>query len=100
MDSDLAVANSGKLAGEKRQRCAVHGRCRTRIDDAHPAAWFESGREVVEQSVGVGDLMVHVDQDRQIDGGLWQPRVVRLPNAYGDVLELERFDTLNQALKI
>ena len=44
--------------------------------------------------------MIHVNQDRHIDGRQGKPRVVRLAEADGDVLKVERFHALTQIFKI
>jgi hypothetical protein len=44
--------------------------------------------------------MIHVNHDRDIDGGRGKPRIVRLAEADGDVLKLQRFHALPQILEI
>src|SRR5215472_13499474 len=64
-------------------------RRRVGIDNAHSRARLERGNEIVEQAIGLGDLVIHVHQDGNVERISWQPRIVWLTEADHHVLQSE-----------
>jgi len=60
IEADLAVSYGCKLTLQKTWRCTMLGRRRVGIDNADTRARLERGNEIVEQAVGLGDLVIHV----------------------------------------
>ena len=54
------------LAAQKRGWRTMLKRGPVCVDDADLRAGFERGREIVEKREGLGDFMVHMDQDRAV----------------------------------
>jgi hypothetical protein len=76
-------------------------RCRSvGVDNADARARLERGDEIVEQTVGLGDLVIHVHQDRNVERICWQPWIVRLAEADDNVLQSEITYATAQALQI
>ena len=85
VERDLPIADGRELAGEQIARRAVQPRGPVEIDDADLRAGLQGRDEVVQEGEGLGDLVVHVDEQRDVDRGRRQARVVRLAEAEGDV---------------
>ena len=63
-------------------------------------ARLERGNEIVEQAVGLGDLVIHVHQDGNVERISWQPRIVWLTKTDHHVLQSESAHSTAQALQI
>ena len=68
------------------------------VDNSDPRTSLQGGHEIVEEGIGLSDLVIHVHQDRDIQRGGGQSRVVRLakrefdvcqPQAFGSPLKLD-----------
>ena len=59
------------------------------VDNADTRAKFKCGNEIVEQGVGLRDLVIHVHHDRNVERISWQPRIVWLTKADYNVLQSE-----------
>ena len=73
---------------------------RVGIDNAHSRVRLERGNEIVEQAIGLGDLVIHVHQDGNVEGINWQSRIVWLTEADHHVLQSESAHSTAQALQI
>ena len=62
IEGDLAIAHRGKLTAEKIRRGTMFGCRPVGVDNANPRAGLKRGNEIVEQSVGLGDLVIRVHQ--------------------------------------
>src|SRR5215469_3122252 len=76
------------------------GRRRVGIDNAHSRARLKRGNEIVEQAIGLGDLVIHVHQDGNVERTSWQPRIVWLTKTDHHVLQSESAHSTAQALQI
>src|SRR5215471_3389650 len=76
------------------------GRRRVGIDYAHSRARLERGNEIVEQAIGLGDLVIHVHQDGNVEGINWQSRIVWFTEADHHVLQSESAHSTAQAPQI
>jgi hypothetical protein len=59
------------------------------VDNADARARLERRDEIVEQAVGLRDLVIHVHQDRNVERISWQSRIVGLTEAYYNTLQSE-----------
>jgi hypothetical protein len=59
------------------------------VDNADARARLERRDEIVEQAVGLRDLVIHVHQDRNVERISWQSRIVGLTEAYYNILQSE-----------
>ena len=59
------------------------------IDNADTRARLKCGNEIVEQAVGLGDFVIHVHQNCNVERIGWQPWIVRLAEADHNVLQSE-----------
>ena len=74
------------------------GRRGVGIDNAHSRARLERGNEIVEQAIGLSDLVIHVHQDGSVERISRQPRIVWLTEADHYVLQSEiALDCANSA---
>ena len=67
IEADLAIPYSCKLTSQDTGRRAVLGRRPESVDNSDTRARLERGHEVVKESVGLSDLMIHVNQDCNVD---------------------------------
>src|SRR5262249_5644634 len=67
IETDLAVSHGCKLTAQKPWRGTVLGRRRVGVDNADTRARLKRGNEIVEQTVGLGDLVIHVHQDCNVE---------------------------------
>ena len=75
-------------------------RRRIGIHNAHSRAVFKRRNEIIEQAIGLSDLVVHMHQDGSVERIGWQPRIVRLTKADHHVLQSESAHSTAQALQI
>jgi carboxypeptidase Taq len=67
IDADLAIPYGCKLTTQQTWRGTMLGRWPEGVDNADPRTRLECGHEIVEQGVGLCDLVIHVHQDRYVD---------------------------------
>jgi len=89
MEADLAIPDGCKLAAQKAWRRTVFRGRPDGVDNPDASAGLERRDEVIEQAVRLCDFVVHVHQDRSVERMSRQPRIVRLTEADGDVLQSE-----------
>src|SRR5437773_8136698 len=65
------------------------GRWPVGVDNTNARAKLDRGDEIVEQAVWLGDLMIHVHQDRNVERISRQPRIVRFTESDYNVLQSE-----------
>src|SRR5271165_2962987 len=87
--ADLAISDGGELAAQEAWRGTMLGYGSHSVDNAHPRVRLERGNEIVEQGVRLRDLVIHVHQNRDVDGISRQSRVVRLAAADCNILQSE-----------
>ena len=78
IEADLAVAYRSKLTAQKFWRGTMPGRRPVDVDNANTRARPQRGNEIVEQAVGLGDFVIHVYQNCNVDRIGWQSWIVRL----------------------
>ena len=100
MKADFAISDGGQFAAQEVWRGAVLGGRTDRVDDANTGIGLECGGEVVEQSIGLCDLVIHVHQDRRVERTGRQPRIVRLTAGDDDILQAEIANALAQLAQI
>jgi hypothetical protein len=76
------------------------GRRRVGVDDADARARLERRDEIVEQGVRLGDLVIHVHHDCNVERISWQSRIVWLTEADYNVLQSEIAYPTAQATQI
>ena len=76
------------------------GRRPVGVDNADTRTRLKRGNEIVEQAVGLGDLVIHVHQNCNVEQIGWQPRIVRLTEADYNVLQSEVAHPTAQAPQI
>src|SRR5262249_57538999 len=81
IDADLAVSYSCELTAQKIRRGAMPGRRGVSVDNADTRVRLKRGNEIVEQAVGLGDFVIHVHQNCDVERIGWQPWIVRLAEA-------------------
>ena len=59
------------------------------VDNADTRARLKRGNEIVEQAIGLGNFVIHVHQNCNIERIGWQPWIVRLAEADHNVLQSE-----------
>src|SRR4029453_14449380 len=70
------------------------------VDNADTRAWLKRGNEIVKQAVGLGDFVIHVHQNCNVERIGWQPWIVRLPKADHNVSQSEVAHATAQAPQI
>ena len=78
IEADLAVAYRSKLTAQKFWWGTMRGRRPVGVDNADTRTSLKRGNEIVEQAVGLGDFVIHVYQNCNVDRIGWQPWIVRL----------------------
>ena len=76
------------------------GRRPVGVDNADTRARLKRGNEIVEQAVGLGDLVIHVHQNCNVERIGWQPWIVRLAEADHNVSQSEVAHTTAQPPQI
>ncbi len=64
------------------------------VDNSDPRARLQGGREIVEEGIGLGYLVIHVHEDGGIQRGSGQPRVVWFAEGEHDVCQFQPFRPL------
>ena len=100
MEANLAIPNGCKLAAQKAWWSAVLRGRPNGVDDADASTRLERWSEVIEQAVRLCDFVIHVHQDRSVERMSRQPRIVRLTEADGDVLQPKITHSIAQAPQI
>src|SRR6516162_5892655 len=100
IEADPAIADRGELTAQETWRGAVLGCRRETVDDADAGVGLERGDQVVEEAVGLCDLVIHVHQNRNVNRAGWQLWIVRLTEGDGDVLQSEITHPFAQALQV
>ena len=65
------------------------GRRPVGVDNADTRARLKRRNEIVEQAIGLGDLVIHVHQNCNVERIGWQPWIVRLAEGDYNVLQSE-----------
>ena len=60
-----------------------------KVDNSDPRAPLQGGREIVEEGIGLGYLVIHVHKDGGIQRGSGQARVVWFAEREYDVRQLQ-----------
>src|SRR4029453_4219694 len=68
IEADLAVSYGRKLTAQKIWRGAMFGRRLVGVENAATGARLKRGNEVVEQAVGLGDFVIHVYENCNVEG--------------------------------
>ena len=100
IEADLAVSYGCKLTAQKAWQGTMLGRRPVGVDNADTRARLKRGNEIVEQAVGLGDLVIHVYQNCNVERIGWQPWIVRLAEADYNVLQSEVAHPTAQAPQI
>lgn len=66
-------------------------RRKLKVDNSDPRARLQGGREIVEEGIGLGYLVIQVHEDRGIQRGSGQARVVWFAEREFDVRQLQKF---------
>src|SRR5258706_11002715 len=66
------------------------------VYNADPRPRLKGGREIVEEGIGLGYLVIHVHEDGGIQRGSGQPRVVWLAEGEHNVCQLQPFRPLGE----
>ena len=77
MRDDLAIPDAGELAAQELDRRAMLLDRTLEVDDPDSSARFQGRREIVEEGLGLGDLVIHVHEEGAIQRGGGQARIVR-----------------------
>lgn len=88
---DLAIADGGQFAAQEINWRAMLRRRKLEIDNPDPRTLLQGGREVVEEGVGLGYLVIHVHEDCGIQRGSGQTRVVWFAEGELHVRQLQTF---------
>ena len=92
----LAIANGGQFATQEFDWRAML-RCRTiEVDNSDPRTPLQGGREIVEEGIGLGYLVIHVHEDGSIQRRLGQARVVWFAQRKHDVCQPQAFGSLGE----
>src|SRR5262245_46985015 len=67
IEADLAVSYRSKLTAQKFWRGTMPGRRPVGVDNADTRTRLKRGNEIVEQAVGLGDFVIHVHQNCDVD---------------------------------
>ena len=70
------------------------------VDNTNARAGLEGGDEIVEQGVGLCDLVIHVHQDRNVGRFGWQSWIVWLASSYRDILQAKGAHSFAQGLQM
>src|SRR6516225_5285513 len=66
-------------------------RCRTlQVDNADPRGRLQRGREIVEEGIGLGDLVIHVHEHRRIQRRRRKARIVWFAEREYQVCQLQK----------
>src|SRR5262245_4567988 len=79
MRGDLSIPDGGELAAQELDRRAMLLDRTLDVDDPDPCARFQCRREIVEEGIWLGDLVIHVHEDDGIQRGGRQARTLRSP---------------------
>ena len=66
------------------------------VDNSDPRALLQSGREIVEEGIGLGNLVIHVHEDCGIERESRQARIVWFAQREFDVCQLHAFRSLGE----
>jgi hypothetical protein len=66
-------------------------RRKLKVDNSGPGTPLQGGREIVEEGIGLGYLVIHVHKDCGIQRGSGQARVVWFAEREFDVRQLQKF---------
>jgi hypothetical protein len=100
IEANLTVSYGGKLAAQKIGRGAMLGGRRVGIDNANTRARLKRGNEIIEQAVRLGDFVIHVHQNCNVERIGRQPWIVRLAEADHNVSQTEVAHPTAQAPQI
>ena len=67
MKANLLVAGNLKLAAQEIGRHAVPRNRSVEIDNTDHGSWFQCRRQIVQKRVGLGDLVIDLDEDGSIE---------------------------------
>ena len=87
IEDDLAIPYGCKFTAQEAWRRTMLGGPPESVNNTDARARLECGDEIVEQGVRLCDLVIHVGQDRNVEGISWQPRIVRLAEPDCDILQ-------------
>lgn len=65
-------------------------RRKLKIDNSDPRTLLQGGREIVEEGIGLGYLVIHMHKDCSIERGSGQTRVVRFAERELNVRQLQK----------
>lgn len=65
-------------------------RRKLKIDNSDPCTLLQGGREIVEEGIGLGYLVIHMHKDCSIERGRGQTRVVRFAERELNVRQLQK----------
>jgi hypothetical protein len=100
IEADLTVSYGCKLTAQKTWRGTMFGRRPVGVDDTDTRARLKRGNEIVEQAIGLGDFVIHVHQNCNVERIGRQPWIVRLAKADYNVLQSEITHPTAQAPQI
>ena len=100
IEADLAVSYGCKLTAQKIWRSTMLRRRPVGVDNADMRVRLKRGNEIVEQAIGLSDLVVHVHQNCNVERINRQPRIVRLTEADYNVSQSEVAHPTAQAPQI
>ena len=100
MDGRLSIPDGRELAAQEIERGAMLRNRFIEINDTDAGAGFQCRGKVIKKGVGLSDLMVHVHEDRRIERGWRQARIVGLAQRRQNVTQLETPDALGQLPKV
>ena len=63
MRGDLAIADGGQFATQELNWRAMLQRRALEVDNSDPRILLQGGREIVEEGIGLGYLVIHVHED-------------------------------------
>ncbi|MDA9544682.1 hypothetical protein ACM43_08945 [Bradyrhizobium sp. CCBAU 45321] len=76
ISGDLAIVEGGQLAAQELNwRAMLRGR-KLKIDNSDPRTLLQGGREIVEEGIRLGYLVIHMHKDCGVQRGSGQTRVV------------------------
>lgn len=88
---DLAIADGGQFAAQELNWRAMLRRRKLKVDNSDPCTLLQGGREIVEEGIGLGYLVIHVHEDCGIQRGSGQTRVVWFAERELHVRQLQEF---------
>ena len=100
MCGDRSIADGGQFATQELYWRAMFRRRKLKVDNSNPRTPLQGGREIVEEGIGLGYLVIHVHKDCSIQRGSGQARVVWFAEREFDVRQLQALYSAGELDKV